>query len=92
MDFVNKNFSNFFKTLMPIAIVFVLCYLFITLVPVIIIGGISIWGISYLIKKIKLWKSNIKWRNSKEDVEIVNKVQDDFPQGEIIDVEFREVK
>ncbi|WP_034867823.1 hypothetical protein [Clostridium lundense] len=92
MDFVNKNFSNFFRTLIPIAIFFVLCYLFITLVPVIIIAGISIWLVSYLIKKIKLWKSNIKWGKSKADVEIVDEIQGDFPQGEIIDVEFREVK
>lgn len=92
MDFVNRSFSNFFRGLLPIVIIFVIGYLFITAIPVIIIGGLSIWGISYLIKKIKLWKSNVKWGKSKEDIEIVDKVQDDFPQGEIIDVEFREVK
>ena len=50
MDFVNKNF---FKGLIPIAIIIILGYLFITILPVIIVGGLSIWGISYLIKKIK---------------------------------------
>ncbi|PRR80139.1 hypothetical protein CLLI_05230 [Clostridium liquoris] len=89
MDFVNKNF---FKGLIPIAIIIILGYLFITILPVIIVGGLSIWGISYLIKKIKLWKSTAKWGAHKENIEVVNKEHDDFPQGEIIDVEFREVK
>lgn len=67
-------------------------YLFITIVPIIIVAGVSIWGISYVVRKIKSWKDNFKEERSKNDIEIVNMKSEDYPDGEIIDVDYREVK
>jgi hypothetical protein len=88
MDFINRGFSS----LLIIAFVFIAVLFLINMLPVILLIGGGIWGISYAYKKLKALYNNKKgvFNNQSEDAEIINNM--DSPKSNIIDVDYTEVK
>jgi hypothetical protein len=88
MDFINRGFSS----ILIIAFIFIAIVFLINILPVILLIGAGIWGISYVYKKIKAFlksKDDI-FNNKTEDVEIINNI--DFSESNVIDVDYTEVK
>jgi hypothetical protein len=88
MDFINRGFSS----ILIIAFIFIAILFLINILPVILLIGAGIWGISYVYKKITAFlksKDDI-FSNETEDVEIINNM--DFSESNVIDVDYTEVK
>lgn len=88
MDFINKGFSSF----LIVALVFLAISFLINLLPVILIAAAGIWGISYTVRRIKLFTNKRKsvFKHGSDEVEVVNDM--DLSQRNIIDVDYTEVK
>ncbi|MBI6872531.1 hypothetical protein [Clostridium aciditolerans] len=91
MDFINRNLSGMFKTIIIIAAVLI----FIRIVPWLIVVGIVGWGGIKLVKYIKSYK-NIK-TSKREKVDNKSKAYEqenyyDFSNKNVVDVEYEEVK
>lgn len=91
MDFINRNFSGMFKTIIIIAAVLV----FVRIFPLIILVGLVGWGGHKAINYIKTYKSEKIGRKRKADDK--NKTYEqqnyyDFSNKKVIDVDYEEVK
>ncbi|MCM0649892.1 hypothetical protein NBE98_16110 [Clostridium swellfunianum] len=88
MELLNRGFSN----LLVAVLIFAALAFFINILPVIVVIGISIWGISYVYKKVKAYFIGRKsvFRKSKDEVEIINNM--DLSESNIIDVDYTEVE
>lgn len=88
MDFINRGFSS----ILIIAFIFIAILFLINILPVILLIGAGIWGISYVYKKTRAFVNNKKniFKNEIEEVEIINNM--DFSESNVIDVEYTEVK
>lgn len=87
MDFVNKGFSSLITVaLMIITIVFLF-----NILPIVLIAIAGIWGISWIVKKVKAFIKTKKVLNNKfEDIEVVSEF--DTSEKTVIDVEYTEIK
>lgn len=88
MELLNRGFSN----LLVAVLIFAALAFFINILPVIVVIGASVWGISYVYKKAKGYFIGIKsgFRKSKYEVEIMNNM--DLSEINIIDVDYTEVE
>lgn len=91
MDFINRNFSGMFKTIIIVAAVLI----FIRIFPWLIAVGVVAFGGIKLVKYIKSYKDvKIKKR---EKVDTKSKAYEqqnyyDFSNKNVVDVEYEEVK
>ncbi len=87
MDFINRGFSS----LLTIALVVIAIYFLINILPVALVIGAGVWGISYVVKKfrnlIKSKRNN--FNNRYDDIEI--KSSQSFSSNDVIDVEYTEI-
>lgn len=91
MDFINRNFSGMFRTIIIIAAVLI----FIRIFPWLIAIGVVAWGGLKLVTYIKSYKG-IKF-NKREKVNTKSKACEqqnyyDFSNRNVVDVEYEEVK
>jgi hypothetical protein len=87
MDFVNRGFSS----IIILAVVFLAVVVLINILPIVLIGAAGIWGISWIVKKIR--KVNLRnsiFRNKAQDIEIIT--DSDIAEKTIIDVDYTEIK
>lgn len=89
MDFINRNILM--KIIIPIGMIILAFFLFTTVLPFVLILIAVIFGVNFLIKKFNKIRSNIKYRNNKIDIEEIKNEKKVF-NGEIIDVEYRDVE
>ncbi|KHD37277.1 hypothetical protein NL50_08110 [Clostridium acetobutylicum] len=83
MSFLNKDI---FRNIAILGIVILAALLFIKLIPVIIIGGLAIWGVSKISKMKKVKKKDPIDDFSKEDTTF------NSDKDTIIDVDYTEVR
>jgi sensor histidine kinase YesM len=86
MDFVNKGFSS----IIIMALVFFGAVVLINILPILLIGAAGIWGISWIVRKVrKMMLRKNMFSNKAEDIEI----NTDYNTEEktIIDVEYTEL-
>ncbi|WML33854.1 hypothetical protein [Clostridium sp. OS1-26] len=91
MDFINRNFSGMFRTIIIIAAVLI----FIRIFPWLIAVGVVAWGGIKLVNYIKSYK-DVKTRK-REKVDTKSKAYEqqnyyDFSNKNVVDVEYEEVK
>ena len=90
MDFINRGFSS----ILVLALVFVGIVFLINVLPVILVIGAGVWGISYLVKAIKNWNANRNgvFKGKADDIEIIkNETSEDFSKANVIDVDYTDV-
>ncbi|WP_242874800.1 MULTISPECIES: hypothetical protein [Clostridium] len=87
MSFSNKGIWG---TILFAVIIFIVALLFIKLLPFIIVAGLAIWGISKISKVVENKKKD-KIDNFKED-NFAGEHNFDSEQGDVIDVDYTEVK
>lgn len=90
MDFINRNINTLIKMIIPIGMIILAFVLFTTVLPFILLLIAAVFGINFLIKKFNKIKNNVKYKNSKIDIEEVRNDKREF-NGEVIDVDYREV-
>lgn len=94
MYFVNRGSSSFISTIIFVGLFLGAAFLFVNLLPVLLVAGISIYAITKGIKMFKQWTSKRSYKmSSKDNVEIFSEGQDfDMTNKNIIDVEYTDVK
>lgn len=91
MDFINRNINTLIKMIVPIGMIILAFVLFTTVLPFILLLIAAVFGMNFLMKKFSKIKNNVKYNNNKIDIEEVKNEEKVF-NGEIIDVEYREVE
>ena len=94
MDFIIKRFNSLFGIAISAIIVIGVIYLFINILPFILIIGLIAW---MFFKGIKILKSFNSKKESvitsmKDDQVHNNADSNEFTNGQVIDVEYKEVK
>ncbi|SDK83878.1 hypothetical protein SAMN05216497_101188 [Clostridium cochlearium] len=90
MDFINRNINTLIKMIISIGIIMLAFSLITTVLPFILLLITAIFGVNFLIKKFNKIRNNVKY-NNKIDIEEVKNEEKVF-NGEVIDVEYREVE
>jgi len=89
MDFINKGLSSILNVLFYGAIFFLVIYLLFSIVPIILVALAVIWAIIKIVKKITSWGSS----KEEDNIEIIKNVTSEgLSNGEVIDVDYREVR
>ncbi|MBV1819587.1 hypothetical protein [Clostridium cochlearium] len=91
MDFINRNINTLIKMIISIGIIMLAFSLITTVLPFILLLIAAIFGVNFLIKKFNKMRNNVKYNNNKIDIEEVKNEEKVF-NGEVIDVEYREVE
>ncbi|CDI48909.1 hypothetical protein BN906_00898 [Clostridium tetani 12124569] len=91
MDFINRNISTLIKMIVPIGMIILAFVLLTTVLPFILLLIAVVFGVNFLMKKFSKIRNNVKYNNNKIDIEEVKNEEKVF-NGEIIDVEYREVE
>ncbi|MBE6063979.1 hypothetical protein [Clostridium cochlearium] len=91
MDFINRNINTLIKMIISIGIIMLAFSLITTVLPFILLLIAAIFGVNFLIKKFNKIRNNVKYNNNKIDIEEVKNEEKVF-NGEVIDVEYREVE
>ncbi|BFN04094.1 hypothetical protein [Clostridium tetani] len=91
MDFINRNINTLIRMIVPIGMIILAFVLFTTVLPFILLLIAAVFGMNFLMKKFSKIKNNVKYNNNKIDIEEVKNEEKVF-NGEIIDVEYREVE
>ena len=94
MDFIIRRFNSLFGIVISAIIILGVIYLFINILPFVLIIGFITW---ILFKGLKILKSfNIKKEGvftTRDEAEVYsNGDSNEFTNGQIIDVEYKEVK
>ena len=94
MDFIMKRFNGLLGIAISAIIIFGVIYLFINILPFVVVIGLVAW---MFFKGLKILKSfNSKKESvftSRDDAEVHSNVDsNEFTNGQIIDVEYKEVK
>ena len=94
MDFIIKRFNSLFGIAIGAIVIFGVIYLFINILPFVLVIGLISWMVFKGYKAIKSWSSKKESViTSMNDAEAHSDVEpDDFTNGPIIDVEYKEVK
>jgi uncharacterized protein YacL len=77
--------------IISIGIIMLAFSLITTVLPFILLLIAAIFGVNFLIKKFNKIRNNVKYNNNKIDIEEVKNEEKVF-NGEVIDVEYREVE
>ncbi|BDR66448.1 hypothetical protein K144316041_06570 [Clostridium tetani] len=91
MDFINRNINTLIKMIVPIGMIILAFVLLTTVLPFILLLIAVVFGVNFLMKKFSKIRNNVKYNNNKIDIEEVKNEEKVF-NGEIIDVEYREVE
>ncbi|BDR75012.1 hypothetical protein [Clostridium tetani] len=91
MDFINRNINTLIKMIVPIGMIILAFVLLTTVLPFILLLIAAVFGVNFLMKKFSKIRNNVKYNNNKIDIEEVKNEEKVF-NGEIIDVEYREVE
>ncbi|AVP55133.1 hypothetical protein K144313037_06680 [Clostridium tetani] len=91
MDFINRNINTLIRMIVPIGMIILAFVLFTTVLPFILLLIAAVFGMNFLMKKFSKIRNNVKYNNNKIDIEEVKNEEKVF-NGEIIDVEYREVE
>lgn len=90
MEFINRNFSSLIRNIFIAAIIFVLGYLALNILPILLLIAGTVWGISWIVRKVKKLSTQKRAFNSVERVE--NADIFDMDKTNIIDVEYTDVE
>lgn len=94
MDFINRGISSF----LIIMLVFAGISLILNILPIVILVGAGVWGISYGVKAFKSWNDSRKrvFKGKAARFEKAETMETDFSENfdtkNAIDVEYTEVK
>lgn len=91
MDFINRNINTLIRMIVPIGMIILAFVLFTAVLPFILLLIAAVFGMNFLMKKFSKIRNNVKYNNNKIDIEEVKNEEKVF-NGEIIDVEYREVE
>jgi hypothetical protein len=93
MDYVTKSFRNILGIFVSAAMVLLVFFLFVNILPVIFSLGLITYIVYKSYKVIKLWNKNRSgFVTPKGSDEFYNKEEsEEFFNGEIIDVEYKEL-
>jgi hypothetical protein len=94
MDFINRGFSS----ILFIALSFIAILFLINVLPIVLLVGAGVWGISYIVKAIRRWNNNRTniFKRKASKFEKVEAIQKDFSENinleNVVDVDYTEVK
>jgi uncharacterized membrane protein len=86
MDYINRSFRSIFSVGMYALLVLAGIFLFMNLIPIIIVLGIIAW---ITFKVVKVFRNLKKEKNSV--ITSMETNSEEFSNGEVIDVEYKEV-